>query len=75
MELAARKTYGSPPGNSANPMLSLYSLSSAEIRRRANVLGILLGGNDTQVDSSIAAIIEVEREREIIFLKNSLPKK
>ena len=63
MDLAARKTYGFPPGISPNNKPSLHSLSSAEIKRRASVLGISLGGDDRQVDSSISMIREVERER------------
>ena len=47
MDLAARKIYGSPSGISPLTKPSLHSLSNSEIKRRAGVLGISLGGTDT----------------------------
>ena len=72
-DLTSRKLYGSPSGTSAHAKFSLRSLSHSEIMRRSDRLGISLGKNNEQVHSSISAIMDLELEREIIFLKNSLP--
>ena len=75
MDLTSRKVYGSPSGTPAHAKLSLCSLSHSEVKRRSLKLGILLGNTNEQVDNSISTIMEVERERGVIFLKNSLPSK
>ena len=73
MDLAARKTYGSPPGISPSAKLSLHAFTNSEIKRRAGILGVSLGENESQVDASISALRKVESERGVIFLKNTLP--
>ena len=73
MDLTSRKVYGSPPGIPIHDKLSLRSLSASEIKSRSVRLGISLGSSNEQVESSILTILNLEQEREMIYLNNSLP--
>ena len=72
VELAYKRNLDIPKGT-PNLKLSILSFSDSEIRNRADRLGISLGKYKGQIDSSISVIRNVEYERNIIFLKNSLP--
>ena len=45
----------------------------SDIKSKADRLGISLGKNKDQIDASISTLLNVEHEREVIFLKSSLP--
>ena len=72
VELACKRNLEIPKGT-PNKHLSILSFSDAEIKNRADRLGISLGKNKGQIDSSISVIRSVEKERSVILLTNNLP--
>jgi hypothetical protein len=51
--------------------LNFVDLPDSEIEHRANVLGISLGDSSDQILSSINSIKDLEKSRNLIFLKKS----
>ena len=68
MDLAARKFCGTPQGTLCKSALSFCSLTSSDIQSTADRLGVSLGTNLQQQEQSISVILELEKEREVIFL-------